>query len=83
MTTTDEEGTGRPPSLIQRLTEAATTIEQIPVTSPAGLAGAGRAEQDQAAADADRVPVEQGQPPSGGDDLCKVLLVAAMVMWVW
>jgi len=67
-------------SRVQRLTEAATTVEQISVTLPAGLAGAGGAEQDQAVADADRVPVEQGPPPSGGDDLCKVLLGAAMVM---
>jgi hypothetical protein len=33
-----------------------------------GLAGAGRAGQDQAAAGGDRVPVEQGQSASGGDD---------------
>src|SRR5579864_5361844 len=34
-----------------------------------GLAGAGRPGQDQAAAGADRVPVQQRQAPSGGDDL--------------
>src|SRR2546426_7731625 len=37
--------------------------------SRGGLAGPGRPGQDQAPAGADRVPVEQGQPPAGVDDL--------------